>query len=194
MPSVVPTPTTLGCAASMDPQCCGWQTPFPERSAPLIFPDHFKMVTSSWASREGTEVPPSRHFCRVHWWKKNVLQWLGRQMGEVSKLCLQHTRAMHRENKEIDGAGWSLLRLMGTPKYKANHNGCCSILSLGQRFFCFVLFCFEFLYLFVVCRGLGAGSVCVWFVYFSPLVFLLLKHTEGTFVYSITNKRIVRTL
>lgn len=27
-----------------------------------------------------------------------------------------------------------------------------------------------------------------------PLVFLLLKHTEGTFVYSMTNKRIVRTL
>lgn len=114
-------------------------------------------------------------------------------MGGVSKLCLQHTRAVHRENKEINGAGWSLLRLMGTPKYKANHNGCCNILSLGQKFFCFVLFCFKFLYLFLVCRGLGAGSVCV--VCFPPLlVFLLLKHTEGTFVYSMTNKRIVRTL
>lgn len=94
-------------------------------------------------------------------------------MGGVSKLCLQHTRAVHRENKEIDGAGWSLLRLMGTPKYKANHNGCCNILSLGQKFFCFVLFCFKFLYLFLVCRGLGAGSVCV--VCFPPPCFSFAK-------------------
>lgn len=55
--------------------------------------------------------------------------------------------------------------------------------------FCFVLSSFT-CFLFV--EG-WERVVCVWFV-FPPLVFLLLKHTEGTFVYSMTNKRIVRTL
>lgn len=91
--------------------------------------------------------------------------------GGVSKLCLQHTRAMHRENKEIDGAGWSLLRLMVTPKYKANHNGCCSILLWGKG--SFVSFCFvlnSFTCLLFVESWERVVCVCGLFI-FPPLFF-----------------------
>lgn len=184
MPSVVPA---LGRAASMHPQCRGWQIPFPRALCSPYIPRSFQ-YGDILLSQQRRDWSPSHYFCCVHW-LENLLWRLGRQMRGVSKLCLQHTHAMHRENKEIDGAGWSLLWLMGIPKYKANHNGCCKTHFLEQRFFWF-----KFLYLFVVYRGLGGGSVCGFVLFFSPLVFLLLKHTEGTFVYSIINKRIVCTL
>lgn len=53
-----------------------------------------------------------------------VGQATGRSLQAVP---LAHPCSAQRINKEMGQAGWSLLWLMGTPKYKANHNRCCKI-------------------------------------------------------------------
>lgn len=170
----------LAVLQSMDPSppsVVGGKIPLPRACCSLLFPDHFNLATSSWASREGTMVPVLVSVVSTDW--RILLWWL---VGEAAGRHLPAVPSAHpgdaqRINQEIDQAGRSLLWWVGNPKGQANHNGCCKIHFWGKSYFLFVcfwgFFCFVFvlILLSVGCRWLG-GVVCGFFVLFSPLVFI----------------------
>lgn len=184
------------CNQSMDthtpprPRVVGGKAPFPELSALIIFPDHFNMVTSSWASREGTKVPALVSAVSADW-RICCGGWAGN--WQESPSCAFSTPMQCTENQQGNGPGRLVPAVInGYPKIQGKPQPMLqNPFWECKRCFCFVVFFLNF-FMFVVCRGLGGDGVCV--IFAPPLGFHLLKHREGTLVYSIMSKRIVFTL
>lgn len=172
------------------PRVVGGKAPFPELSALIIFPDHFNMVTSSWASREGTKVPALVSAVSADW-RICCGGWAGN--WQESPSCAFSTPMQCTENQQGNGPGRLVPAVInGYPKIQGKPQPMLqNPFWECKRCFCFVVFFLNF-FMFVVCRGLGGDGVCV--IFAPPLGFHLLKHREGTLVYSIMSKRIVFTL
>lgn len=92
----------LAMLPSMAPSVVGGNTLSPS-SVPcfLIFSDHFNMVISSLASREGSNIP-FPHFCCVHWLEDTLCAG-ARHLGGVSNHELRtHVHCTQRNDVEID--------------------------------------------------------------------------------------------
>lgn len=169
MPSVVPAPTTLGCGTSMDPQCRGWQIPFPRALCSPIFPDHFNMVTSSWASRGGTEVPAvisavstDLRTCCGGWGGK----WEESPSVPSAHPCNAQRKQGNRRGRLVPAVIYGYPKIQGKPQWMLQNP------SSGAKvlLFCFVLN--SFICLLFVEGWEGVVCVCVvLFCSFLPLFF-----------------------